>query len=50
MIGLINSGVLSLEITFKTATTENITCLAFGDFQCMLEISQDRRVKIYQYA
>lgn len=49
MLGLINSGVLSLEITFKKTTTENITCLALGDFQCMLEINQDRRVKVYQY-
>lgn len=42
--GLINSGELSLEMRFKEALAETVTCLLYAEFDSVVEIDRHRNV------
>ncbi|XP_069108949.1 uncharacterized protein F54H12.2-like [Argopecten irradians] len=44
-INLIRQGSVRLEVKFSTNTTETLNCLAYEEFQSLLEIDQSRDVK-----
>ena len=47
-INLVKQGTVRLEVTFGSATTETLSCIAFAQFPALLQIDIERNVRYIQ--